>query len=320
MKNWVWLLTTIFIGSSCALVNKTAINSTSAIMQAGSPSVNQDGNFKFFSEATPGNLKIIEGFWFADQKNELLLSLLIKGYGGYAFGVNETMMLEEQLQGHFESEARSQAILNYSRAFDFGVEYLRLKGINLKDLTAKDAMVTIFKVLDKKLSRDDLEPVFYFAQSWGGLINLQRTNVDLVAQLGTVKSLMDWVCKREPEFENGSCHLFYAVYEASRPKMLGGDLEKGRVLFEKFIEAYPMHLLARTSFIQYYIIPTMDEALYAKYSEGLAKEFAIWEKSLNVGTRSVESEKYLKNKNFNLFNSIAKKRFVTIEKYKNEIF
>ena len=102
--------------------------------------------------------------------------------------------------------------------------------------------------------------------------------------------------------------------------MLGGNPQKGRELFEKYIDSSPLNLLARVSFIQFYIIPMMDETLYAKQAEFLKKEFLLWEESLNLGTRKKQNQKYVENKDFNLFNSIAKKRFEIIEKHKKDIF
>ena len=141
-----------------------------------------------------------------------------------------------------------------------------------------------------------------------------------MSNLASVKTIIDWVCKKNPDFDYGSCDLFYAVYEAGRPAMLGGSLERGQKIFLKTIKKYTHNLLARVSYIQYYIVPTMDEVLYAKEAEFLKKELIHWRESLNQGTRGPLNKKYVKHSEFNLFNSIAEKRFNIIEKYKKEIF
>lgn len=320
MYKFLVLVSTIIIGTSCSLVKKVAISSSGSIMQDGSGQMNHEGNWEFFKSAAPANLKMLEGFWYAQQSNTQLLSLLIKGYGGFAFGVHETLALEDQLADVEESKDKQYAIWHYTKAFDYGVKFFKEKGISYKQLSDKTASVSLYSLLDKKLNKEDKIAAFYFAQSWGGLINLQRTNVALMSNLGAVKAIIDWVCRDELDFELGSCDLFYAVYEAGRPAMLGGNLNKGKKIFLNSIKKYPNNLLARVSYIQYYIIPTMDEVLYAKEAEFLKKEFKYWEKSLNLGTRNKLNNKYVKNSKFNLFNSIAKKRFEIIEKYKNEIF
>lgn len=314
------LFTTIIIGSSCSLVKKSAINTTASIMQDGSTEINSEANWDFFKQAAPANLKTIEGFWYADQSNTKLLGMLIKGYGGFAFGVNETEFLQDHFLDKSPSQHKRDAIWFYTKAYDYGLKYLAEKGIGLEDLNPQFAQKKLPQMLSKNLSDDDLVTIFYFAQAFGGLINLQKNNVSLIAKLPVVKSMMDWVCKNNPKIENGSCQLFYAVYESSRPPMLGGDLEKGRELFHNYIKEYPYNLLARVSFIQYYIVPTMDDTLYAEQAEFLTKEFIYWEQSQNEGDRSSLNEKYVKHRDLNLFNSIAKKRFEIIEKNKKDIF
>jgi len=311
---------TIVCGMSCSMVKTIGVNSTASVMNEGSLEVNEEANFEMFEKAMPANLKVLETLWYTKQDNKDLLSLLIKGYGGLGFGLSETYYLDDKLKGIENSTHKEQALFHYTKAFDYGVRYFKEKGVSFKTLNDKEAPIKLAKVLDDNFSNDDLIAAFYFAQSWGSLINLQRDNVELVAKLGTVKAIMDWVCTRKPEFENGSCLLFYAVYEAGRPAMLGGDLEKGKKLFHRFINNYPQNLLARVAFIQYYIIPMMDEKLYAMQFEKLTKELKDWNGVRSLADRNEETKKYLEHKEFNLFNSIAEKRLEIIEKNKEEIF
>lgn len=320
MAKLVFFFLTVFIGTSCSLVKTTAIHSTTKIMHDGSGVINREGDWNNFKKSAPANLTTLEGFWFADKDNAELLSLLIKGHAGLGFGVYETLALDDQLKDEDESLAKKRAIIHYTKAYDYGIRFMQEKGISKSQLNDREAKNKLSKLLDDKLSDDDMIATFYFAQAWGGLINLQRTNVSLMSKLGTVKSLMDWVCAKDANFEYGSCKLFYAVYEAGRPAMLGGNLQKGKQIFLDYIKSYPLNLLARVSFIQYYVIPTMDETLYAEQSEFLKKEILLWEQTLNLGTRKKTNQKYLKNSEFNLFNSIAKERFEIIEKNKKEIF
>ncbi len=320
MTKLVIFLLTALIGSSCSLVKTTAIRSTTGIMQDGSGVVNHEGDWHNLKKAAPANLTTLEGFWYADQNNTDLMALLIKGHAGLGFGVYETKALDDQLQDKDASQAKKKAIIHYTKAYDYGIRFMKEKGISASQLNDREAKSKLPKILDDKLDEDDMIATFYFAQAWGGLINLQRTNVALLSKLPTIKVLMDWVCGKDANFEFGSCKLFYAVYEAGRPAMLGGNLQKGKKLFLEFINSAPLNLLARVSFIQYYIIPTMDEVLYAEHAQFLKKELMLWEGTLNLGTRKKTNLKYLKKSEFNLFNSIAKKRFEIIEKNKKEIF
>lgn len=310
----------VVISISCSMVKSIGVKSTASLLRSGVDEINTEANFKVFKKSAIPNLKVLESLWFTQQDNEDLLTLLIKGYGGLAFGVSETKFLDDYLKGEDESLNRNQAIYHYSKAFQYGLKFFEEKGITEKELFAKEAPLKIKEFLDDRMDENDMTAVFYFAQSWGGMINLQRGDVKLMSNLGTVKSLMDWVCSKDPEFELGSCSLFYAVYEAGRPAMLGGSLEKGKLIFEKMIKKYPYNLLAQVSFIQFYIIPTIDEVLYAKAIEILDKELLNFEGVKNYSQRKSGTIKFLKHPEYNLFNSIALKRLEIIKKNKNEIF
>jgi hypothetical protein len=303
------------------MFKSVGVNSAAYILKDSSKELNTEANLEFFEKSTPANLKMLEALWYAKQSSEELMSLLIKGYGGLAFGIHETKYLEDQILGNEDDSINKQnAIYHYTTAFDYGVKFFEENGIKYSTLMGKGAADTLPEILSKKLSSDDKIGAFYFAQSWGGLINLQRDNVEMLSHLGAVKAIMDWVCEDKNEFEYGSCNLFYAVYEAGRPAMLGGNLKKGQKIFLNYIKMYPENLLARVSYIQFYIIPTMDEVLYAKQAEFLKKEFLHWSGVKDLSKRTNRTKKYLKNSQFNLFNAIAMKRFRLIEKLKNEIF
>lgn len=320
MNQILLVLLLSIVATGCSTVQKIGLKATADMLDKANKEMTREPDLHFFAKATPGNIQLMEGLWYVDQSNQVILSNLIKGYGGYGFAISETSYLEYQLQDVEQSAFKDAAITAYSKAFKYGLKYFKLKGIEANILKNPTKVEQLREQLLDKLDEDDKVAVFYTAQAWGGLINLQRNNMALMNQVINVKALMDWVCSQDPEFENGSCNLFYAMYEASRPPMLGGSLEKAKVLFEKFIEKYPYHLFARVAYIQYYVIPMMDEDLYAEQSEVLARELKEWSKVLNVGEDTDQKSPYLKYSQFNLYNAVAHKRYEIIESLKNEIF
>ena len=147
---------------------------------------------------------------------------------------------------------------------------------------------------------------------------MQKDNVALVSHVPKIKFLFDWVCKKEPDIENGVCDIFYAQYEASRPRMLGGNPEKAKLLYAEAIKKRPKHLLLRLGFIQYSLMPSFDLEGYDKEAKILKEEFAKWG-NLNRDTLEDTSE-YKAVEHLNLYNAIAQKRFEFIEKNKKRIF
>lgn len=248
--------------SSCSTFNKMAVGTSSDLIYEASNGVLQESNFDVFASGVAGNLMLMEGLLIQSPKNLDLLATLNKGYAGYAFGVNETQMYEEEW-AELKSEAgRKQALLNYSRAVNFGVRYLQEKGIELSEIIARmNEPQGIHFLLDKKLSEDkrDLEIVLFTAQSMAALMNLQKDNIGLVSQLPAAKGMFDWVCLKDPSINYGTCDIFYGAYEAGRPQMLGGNPQKGKEIFLKAIGKHPHNWLIRSSYLQFYLIPQNDE-------------------------------------------------------------
>ena len=246
-----------------------------------------------------------------------LLSVLVKGYAGYAYAVPETLAYADELEGIDESLNRRNAVDMYTRSLDYGLYYLSEKGIKSADLLTLEES-KLQKLLDKELDEDDLTSVLFTAQSWGSLINLQKENIALVSLVPRVKILFDWVCTQKPDIEHGVCDIFYAQYEGARPRMLGGNPEKAKELYAKAIQMKPKHLLIRVTYLQQMVIPAFEAEIYEKEASLLRTEFAKWE-DLKRDELQNTSE-YREVEEINLFNSIAKKRFEIMEKNKKKIF
>ncbi len=312
-----WYLIPLFlVATGCGTIQKYALRSSTPVFEKSSDNLMKEGNWEFFKAATPGNLKFLELLYLQDKENYKLLSVLIRSYSAYAFTVHETMAIEDQLAGVEDSQSKKDAILFYTRALDYGLAYLKHKGIERKDLLSND--YENLKAKLKKFDEDDLYALLYTAQSWGSLINLQKDNIVLVSQIPNVKLLFDRACWIKHNVDQNVCDIFFAQYETSRPKMLGGDPEKGEAMFIKSINKHPNNLLIRATYILNSVLPAMDAEKYEKQAEIMRKEIAEWE---DINRDSLESlSPYKNNEDLNLYNSIAKKRFLAVEKYKTKIF
>lgn len=304
-----------FVISGCSL-QKMALRTTTPIFESSSEVMMKERNWDLLRESAPANLKFLEVLWENDKSNLKLLSVMIKNFSGYAFSVLETLALSDELQGIENSYWKKQAIDIYTRAFDYGLLYLKEKKIKSTDLLSNNEEILKDKL--KKLDESDVIALLYTAQAWASLINLQKDNVSLVSQVSKVKIIFDRVCEINPSIDGNVCDLFYAQYYVSRPKMLGGDPVMGEKLFVEAIRKFPRNLLMRISYIQFYLIPTMDLEKYNKESTTLRSEINKWD---DMNRDNLEdSSPYKDFKELNLYNSIAKKRYEIIEKYKDKVF
>ncbi len=310
-----FLLPILFAISSCSL-QKMALRTSTPLFEKSNDGMMKEGNWEHFRASSPANLKFIELMWEQDKENLPLLGVLTKGYAGYAFGVHETLAFGDELAGIDNSPSKSEAIFFYTRALDYGLRYLDKKGLSRPDLLSSDENKLAKKLND--LSEEDATTLLYTAQSWGSLINLQKDNITLVSLIPKVKVLFDRVCKLKPDIDQNVCDIFFAQYEAARPKMLGGNPENAEKLYLAAIARHPQHLLIRLNYIQYLLLPGFEKEKYEQQAVVLREEFAKWSDQNRDSLDNVSP--YRNVQDLNLFNSIAKKRFELIEKYKSKIF
>lgn len=307
---------------SCAGIRSMALKTAAPLFKDAMTGIESESNWEAFRRGTPGNLTLIDGLLAVRPYDEALLMAAIKGNAGYAFGVEETLFLDDKLNDEDESLYKDQAIAYYAKAFSYGLDFLKANDLSLADVerSIKDEK-GIPGLLDSQLSNDDstLEAILFTAQALGSLINLQREKMLLVAKLPVVKGMFDWVCEEKPNIANGTCQIFYGSYEAGRPKMLGGNPEKGREIFESYIEANPHNWLARVAFIQYYAIPQSNENIYRLQAKELSKFKDLQGERLNwhPGEKTPAA---FEQKSLGLYQAIAIKRFEIIKKFENDLF
>lgn len=308
-------MATIF---GCSVIDRVAVKSTARLMNEGSDEILTETSWDRFNMAAPANLKLIEGLWFTDKSNLDLLEILIKGYGAYAFGALETKALDSIILDE-ESSEKFEAILAYEKAIFYGFKYLENFGISKKQFTDKSFGLKLKDSFENHFKEDNFVALFYFAQALGSSINLQRDNVSKMGLLTQVKEMLSWVCLKDPTLERGSCLLFDAVIEASTPTLLGGSQKLARSKFKKVIKKQPYNLLAKVSYIQYHLIPMLEESDFDAYMEILEKDFSYW-KETQVGKTNSMSKTFNKHRDFNLYNAIALERFNTLKEVKKDIF
>lgn len=326
MKRYRQLFSLLLVSlafSSCSF-NRIAVSSSSNLLYSASNQAEAESNYEIFKDGLPANLMLMEGLLSESPENRDLLVTLTKGYAGLAFAVNETDMLNQEWSEAKTETGKAQALFNYTRAFNFGLRYLSTRKIQFNDLLARlNEPVEIAKLLDQQLSgsKKDLELVLFSAQSFAALINLQKDNISLVAQLPLAKAMFDWVCSKDPQINYGTCDIFYGAFEAGRPKMLGGNPEKGKEIFLRAIKNHPDNWLIRTSYMQYYLIPQNDNVGFEAELEYLKKMNEEYN-AFHIYTAETDKApvNWNKESRLRLYQSLALKRFELMNKYQKQFF
>ena len=314
--SWFLILANL---SGCSLIRSTGLGVFGDILSEAAPEIEKERSWEFFKEGIGSQVMLISTMGSLKRSDKRFLFSTIQGHAGYAFTIWDTLYLEDYINLNDQSVYKERAIYHYSRAVEAGEWYLKSKGMSLRELIkSKD----VKSLLNEELPDDEVDKkiILFLAQSLGGLINLQKDQSNLLTALPVVKAMFDWVCSRDPNIYNGTCPIFYGAYEAGRPKMLGGNPEKGKAIFLKAIKDYPNNLLIRIAYMQYYIIPKGDENAFEEQMGILAEK-----------KRTIQGRKYWRpfqeknnssiiNPRLNLFNATALKRFEIFNKNRSEIF
>ena len=316
------LLAFIFALGGCGTIRKTAIAiGVGPSLEEASREMEREASWETFRGAVLGNLKVVEGLLLISPHNEDLLAQALKGHSAYAFGVLETLMLDGRSKGKKGKSRRRHwqklALGHYSKAIYWGTKYLEENDVTSIQLQRSLREGQLSQLLESHFGSDQgIEVIFFLAQSMGAYGNLQKTSPMVVAQLPLVKGLFDWVCAQRPDIRQGACDIFYGAWEVGRPKMLGGDLAKGKKIFVEAITKYPENYLIRTSYLKFYVIPSRDRDIYLAQKNFLRKAFREWRKGFLWP--SFKSAQY--EDEGNLYRAIAQKQFQLMVKNEKQFF
>ena len=296
---------------SCSSMKKLAISQSVDVFNEGEKALDYEANYEFAKSSALANIKTLEALHYSSPEDKGLLSLLIKGYAGYSFGVLETEAFADIVLEKSNSKKIEAVKAGYTKAIDFGLQYLSLYGIKRSQVLSNQGAKYIRENISS-LSDEDKKALFFFAQSLAALFNLEKQNMFLLGTTATVVDVMNYVCEEDMSFEKGACYLFQAAFEAAKPAMMGGSIDKANKLFAKTFKKYPKNLLNKIAYIQYSIIPMIEEDQFSKLQEELIVEFKEFNRINNFGSLIQKKASYPKK--FNLFNVIAYKRFQTLQK------
>src|SRR5262245_8269512 len=260
-----------------------------------SKSLDQESDMALAREAAPGLIKTIDGMVVVSPHNELLLELTAQAYCSYSFG-----LLEDDLEGLREDDPRWEPLRKratglYKRCEDYGLRLLREESEAFPDAINHD--VATLQAAVKKLDDDAVPGLFWTGLALASQININRDNLELVADLPKVEIIMNRVVELNEKFYMGGAHLALGLLYASQGKAMGGDPEKGKQHLEKAIAITDgKFLMNKVMFARIYAVTTQQKDLYKKTLEGVIATPAdiMPEQRLANEIAHKKAERYLK--------------------------
>lgn len=309
------------MNSCSSLIQKQAVSVTAGIAQKGQGEIKKLSTWTDISTGLPAQIVFAETMLASSPEDLGLLGQLIQGNTAAGFLISETQYLEatsEKDQKNTLSEAKKY----YVKTLEHFASYLKVKGSSFDELLSGSGNAELIrKTLSNKFSNSDYPTIFYAAQAWASLINLSRQDINLVSNLHVPKTMIDFVCEKNPQFEEGLCQIFQALYEWGRPKMLGGDHKLAFNIYQTLEKTYPSNLLYPVLAAQFALLPNGKSEDWDALKNKLKNSFSEFNKSLEqpgylkLGLK----DEFYQHPQFNIFNVVAQKRFESLIKKEKEL-
>ncbi len=245
MKKIIIISILVFL-SACSLKSLT-VSTVGKVAQNGVGVMMSDPDVELSRQAAFPLIRQMEVFLQSKPDDKALLTLLSQSYGQYAFGFLEEDVLKK-VDGSVE---RTKTF--YLKGKDYG-----LRSLGYKETPA----LNVFEKKIKHLGKRELPEMYWTALSWAGFINYNRDDPLVFAELPYVQILVERVLEIDPKYENGSALALMGSLLSSKPKMLGGNPDKGKEFFENSIKTEPRFLMNRIIFVQHYAMVVEDKNLF----------------------------------------------------------
>lgn len=247
MRNRVLLLLAALFAASCASIDRAAVRTAAGILEKGRISTLDEADYQLGRESAASQLKLVEGLLASEPTNRPLRRMAAEGFGGYAF-----LFVEDA------EPQRAKGL--YLRGRDHALAALSLKD-DFKDLAARP--LDEFEARLKRATKDDVPDLYWAGFGWAGWVNLSKDDAAALADLPKAVALMKRVYELDPTFAFGGADIFFGVYYASRPPILGGDPGKAKTHFEW------AHRITKGSYLmthvlnaRWYAVAVQDRELY----------------------------------------------------------
>ena len=248
-----------------------AVNSTSKVLAAAQPSLQQEADYELARNAIPGALKTIEGFWVSGFGNssakERLERILAEGYCQYGTGFVEddweVAKFAKDIPAIEYHNDRSTHI--FTRCLNFSLSLLGKRW--QKEIFGTPEEVA--KLL-KDTGKGKRFALMFAGAALGGLVNHNLTRIEMISYLGTVQGIMERVI--EIDQKSGAPknpahaalpYVALGMIHSAKGKAMGGDPEAAKANFQKALDiTQDKFLLARTLMAYRVGLQTNDQKFF----------------------------------------------------------
>lgn len=256
------------------------VDQMARMVHDGMTAFEADSDLVMVERAFPANIKTLEVMLASEPRHRELLVLLARLYGSYAFAFGEDRLeaatLRANGRGPFTlpkadadraAEARSRTDDYYKRGLEYALRALEIRHPECrKRLKNLRTSTGFFEMLDA----GDAPALFWYAFNLGGHVNLNRNSIRVLARAHLAEKAARRVLQLDPAYFNGGAHLFLMVYYASRPPMMGGNLQAAEDHHRTLRDlAGSEFLLTDLLFARFHAVQTGDRKAFERLLEAV---------------------------------------------------
>ncbi len=230
----------------CTSLMRAGIGASGPFIEDMMDAANRSDDPDLMREGAPALLMLLDGLIASSPDSYDLLVLASKTYCGYALAFAE-------------EEDPEWATRLYTKGRDYGMEALKLQKGFRRTLEEGAS----FEEEAGRLRLSSIGAIFWTANSWAGLINLNLKDPMVLFDLPSVLALMNRVKELDHTYYYGGAHLFFGMYYASQPAMIGGGPAKAKPEFDAlFTINGDRFLMGNVFYARYYATAALDRALF----------------------------------------------------------
>lgn len=217
--------------ASCS-IRGMAVNAMADSMTRSSVVYARDDDPELVEDALPFLLKTVEGLLEEAPEHESLLVTACQGFTSYAqafLAVPADALEEKDLDAARKQRERASKL--FVRARHYGLRALELRHSGIVDAMAEDPKQAL-EVTDE----EDLPVLYWSGAAWAGAINVDKGNMELVADLNIANALLQRANALDPAWNEGAVHEVLISLEAALSGGQGGTIEAARKHFEMAVE------------------------------------------------------------------------------------
>ena len=242
----------VLIPAGCIPVKQARVAAVALTIEDVARAASKQSDPTIAREGTPAYLMLLDGLIEAYPQNAQLLTAGCQAYATYA----SSFLPDEERQA-------SEAI--YRKAKLYGFRALSGRGDFAQ---AASGSLEGFEAFLQQYKKTDVPALFWTASAWAGWIGTDVSRVESIGDLPMLEALLKRILHVDETYQYGGGHLFMGVLAAAKPTIMGGNLAKSKLHFDRAFGLGANRLLsAKVLFAEYYARATRDRSLYVKTLE-----------------------------------------------------